>query len=220
MSFKRYWQQSVIQIPIYLLALAPISQLTAEESESNFTLETHKDGANELALEQDDLSADVQDLIDEQTDSKIIEMLREVEVIMADAIDLLEEEQTGGATIATETEVIEKIFDAAKQKQQSSQSSESSQENMGSMLQMMENMMNGGKDLGDQKSKNQQAGNGGGGNSSGQADGTAGAPDTTAENNERRVPKNAGITGQTLPKEFQKAMEAYNRGALKPKQIK
>ena len=37
---------------------------------------------------------------------------------MADATDLLEQEKTGGPTIATETEVIEKIFEAAKKKKQ------------------------------------------------------------------------------------------------------
>ncbi len=37
---------------------------------------------------------------------------------MADATDMLESQDTGGATIATETEVIEKIFEAAKKKQQ------------------------------------------------------------------------------------------------------
>ena len=78
----------------------------------------HGEKAQSLAIEQDELSADVQDLIDEQTDAEVIGILREIEVIMADATDLLEQKNTGGATIATETEVIEKIFEAAKKKQQ------------------------------------------------------------------------------------------------------
>ena len=81
-------------------------------------LQQHGEKAQSLALEQDELSADVQDLIDEQTDAEVIGILREIEVIMADATDLLEQKNTGGATIATETEVIEKIFEAAKKKQQ------------------------------------------------------------------------------------------------------
>ena len=81
-------------------------------------LKQHGEKAQSLAIEQDELSADVQDLIDDQTDAEVIGILREIEVIMADATDLLEQKNTGGATIATETEVIEKIFEAAKKKQQ------------------------------------------------------------------------------------------------------
>ena len=81
-------------------------------------LKQHGEKAQSLAIEQDELSADVQDLIDEQTDAEVIGILREIEVIMADATDLLEQKNTGGAPIATETEVIEKIFEAAKKKQQ------------------------------------------------------------------------------------------------------
>ncbi|MGB2401963.1 MAG: hypothetical protein ACPIA7_00985 [Akkermansiaceae bacterium] len=81
-------------------------------------LKQHGEKAQLLSLEQDELSADVQDLIDEQTDPEVIKMLREIELIMADATDLLDQKNTGGATIATETEVIEKIFEAAKKKQQ------------------------------------------------------------------------------------------------------
>ena len=88
------------------------------EENAQQALQQHGEKAQSLALEQDELSADVQDLIDEQTDAEVIGILREIEVIMADATDLLEQKNTGGATIATETEVIEKIFEAAKKKQQ------------------------------------------------------------------------------------------------------
>ncbi|MBT8044082.1 MAG: hypothetical protein KJO79_03945 [Verrucomicrobiae bacterium] len=88
------------------------------EAEIAKGLEKHNKGALKLADEQDELSADVQDLIDEQTDDEIIKLLREIEVIMADATDLLAQKKTCGSTIATETEVIEKIFEAAKKKQQ------------------------------------------------------------------------------------------------------
>jgi len=81
-------------------------------------IEQHGQKALLLALEQDDLSADVQDLIDEMTDAEVIGLLQEIEIVMADTTDLLEQKNTGGETIAAETEVIEKIFEAAKKKQQ------------------------------------------------------------------------------------------------------
>lgn len=84
-------------------------------------LQQHGEKAQLLAMEQDELSADVQDLIDEQTDAEVIGLLREIEIVMADATDLLDQKNTGGETIATETEVIEKIFEAAKKKQQNQQ---------------------------------------------------------------------------------------------------
>lgn len=78
----------------------------------------HKEGSQNLAGEQDELSADVQDLIEEQTDEKVIALLEEVEEIMAEVTGSLDETDTGGTTIAAETEIIEKIFDAAKQRAQ------------------------------------------------------------------------------------------------------
>ncbi len=93
------------------------NESTADQNTASI-LQHHGEKAQLLSLEQDELSADVQDLIDEQTDPEVIKMLREIEMIMADATDLLDQKNTGGATIATETEVIEKIFEAAKKKQQ------------------------------------------------------------------------------------------------------
>jgi hypothetical protein len=89
---------------------------------------------------------------------------------------------------------------------------------MGSMLEMMKNMMEGGKDVGEGKQPGNKPGQGGdkpgqGGGGDGEASGKTGAPDNTAENSERRVPKNSGTSGTSLPREFQKAMDAYNKGA-------
>lgn len=83
-------------------------------------LAKHAAGAKKLAAEQDDLSADAQDLADEQTDPEVIDLLRQLEDIMGDATDRLEQKHTDGSTIAIETEIIEKIFEAAKKKQQKS----------------------------------------------------------------------------------------------------
>ncbi|MCH2063750.1 MAG: hypothetical protein MK194_08495 [Roseibacillus sp.] len=78
----------------------------------------HKESSQNLAGEQDELSADVQDLIEEQTDEKVIALLEEVEEIMAEVTGSLDETNTSGTTIAAETEIIEKIFEAAKQRAQ------------------------------------------------------------------------------------------------------
>ena len=78
----------------------------------------HREGSQNLAGEQDELAADVQDLIEEQTDEKLIALLEEVEEVMAEVIDSLDAVKTGGPTIAAETEIIEKIFEAAKQRSQ------------------------------------------------------------------------------------------------------
>lgn len=93
---------------------------STQPTDQNVTekLKQHGEKAQSLSIEQDELSADVQDLIDEQTDPEVIKILREIEIVMADATDLLDQKNTGGETIATETEVIEKIFEAAKKKQQ------------------------------------------------------------------------------------------------------
>jgi hypothetical protein len=81
----------------------------------------HEIGAKKLSLEQDDLSADVQDLLDEQTNPEVVKLLAEIEVVMGEATDRLEQTHTDGPTIAVETEVIEKIFEAAKKKKQQQQ---------------------------------------------------------------------------------------------------
>jgi hypothetical protein len=94
-------------------AKAPLTQQKITEG-----IEKHGTGATLLSTEQDELSADVQDLIDEQTNPEIVELLRQIEVVMGEATDRLEQKHTDGTTIAIETEVIEKIFEAAKKKQQ------------------------------------------------------------------------------------------------------
>ena len=48
----------------------------------------------------------------EQTNPKVIELLGEVENIMDEATEMLIEHDTGGKTIAAQTEIIEKIHAA------------------------------------------------------------------------------------------------------------
>lgn len=76
----------------------------------------HDKGSEKLADDQDSVSADVQELIDEQTNAKVIQLLTQVETLMAETTDRLEEKNTGGETIAIQTEIIEKIYEAAKEK--------------------------------------------------------------------------------------------------------
>jgi len=186
---------------------------TPEETKQ--ALQSHKKGAEKLSLEQDDLSADVQDLIDEQTDPQVIKLLSSTEEIMAEVIDLLEESNTDGSTIAIQTEIIEKIFDAAKKKKQGSGKGKENQKNMDSMLEMMKNMMEGGKDVGKKPGQGKPGkgeGGGGGGKGSGSSQGKTGSPDNSDESGVRRVPKSSGNSGGSLPREFQNAMDAYNKG--------
>jgi len=93
---------------------APEKKLTEQERAE--AMVEHRDGSAKLADDQDAVSADVQELIDEQTNPKVIKLLSEVETLMAEAIDQLELQKTGGETIAIETEIIEKIYEAAKEK--------------------------------------------------------------------------------------------------------
>ena len=94
------------------------------------------------------------------------------------------------------------------------------------MLQMMQNMMEGGKDAGEgqkqgegegqgQGQQGEGSGQGGQGDGNGGNGGKATDPDNTSENDKRRVPKNSGTTGSSLPREFHKAMDAYNKAASK-----
>lgn len=169
----------------------------------------HREGSSKVADEQDELSADVQQLTLEQTMPKVIELFQEVESIMDEATDWLAEYDTGGRTIAAQTEVVEKIFEATKerQKQQGGQAG-------GAMMDMMEKMMQESEGQPKEPKKGNQPGNQPGQGQTGDSDtpndatGTAG----NTKSEERRVPKAAGSAGSETPEEFRKALDAYNRG--------
>ena len=174
----------------------------------------HHEGSTEVADKQDELSADVQQLTIEQTIPKVIELFKEVEGIMDEATDWLTEFDTGGRTIAAQTEVVEKIFEAAKQRQQQSGSGSKSG---GAMMDMMEQMMQEGEGKEPGKKPGQkpggQPGQGMTGDSDAANEATGAAGDGKSE--ARRVPKAAGTGGAPLPEEFRKALDAYNRGLEK-----
>ena len=172
----------------------------------------HVAGSNQVADEQDELKADVQQLVVEQTIPKVIELLTEVEDIMNEATDLLAEADTGGTTIAAQTEIIEKIHEAAKERQSQSGGSPSG----GAMMDMMERMMGknpdgepkGGQD-GDKPGD--QGGQGQTGESDAANEGGGGAGGGNSE--QRRIPNAGGTAGRDIPEEFKRAFDAYNRGA-------
>ena len=186
----------------------------AQESPLSPVLEKHREGAAKIADAQDELSADVQQLIIEQSVPKVIELLSEVEEVMDEATDSLASQDTGGRTIAAQTEVIEKIHAAAKEKQKQKGSGQSG----GAMMDMMERMM-GKTPEGDQKGKG-KGGEGEAGNEAGSGNGGVSdaanqmvAGEAGGKNEARRVPKAAGRAGLVMPEEFRKAFDAYNRGA-------
>lgn len=174
----------------------------------------HRDGSTKVADKQDELSADVQQLTIEQTVPQVIELLNGVEKIMDEATDKLAASDTGGDTIAAETEIIEKIHAAAKEKQKQGGGSKSG----GAMMDMMERMM-GEKSDGKQpgKGKDGKPSDQGGGGVNGMSDtANEGAGGEAGGKSEaRRVPKSSGTAGSALPEEFRKALDAYNRGAEK-----
>lgn len=191
-----------------------LKNLTPEELATRVT-----ESSEALAEVQDELSADVMELVESQTVPQVIELLEEVEKIMAEVTDDLLEAKTGGPTLAAQTEILEKILAAAKKKQQSSgESSPESKESMGAMMDMMERMT--GKEPGDQKGPPKDGGKnpsdkGDGGGSTGDSDSANGqnAGSTSEATEERVIPKGSAPSGTGLPNEFRKLLDAYNRNS-------
>ncbi len=183
------------------------------ESKLAEILAKHSKGSVTLATDQDELSADVQDLMDGQTNEKVIRLLENVEEIMGETIDRLDRKDTGGDTLAAQTEIIEKIFQAAKKKQQQSQQNGQQSPQGSAMLDMMQRMM--GKKPGGQKGQQPGKGKGskGGEGQKGDSDAANGKFQGKNEGNKetRSIPKKAGKAGSGLPSEFQKALDAYNK---------
>ncbi len=188
------------------------SPLSAEEESLEVKQASHEQGSAKIADLQDELSADVQQLVIEQTSAQVIELLNQVDTIMDEATDRLAAYDTGGETIAAQTEIIETIHAAATAKQQQQGAGKSGS----AMMDMMERMM-GKKPEGDGKEgekKGEVPGTKAGEGQTGLSDNpnaqTGG--ESTAKDEARRVPKAAGSAGRTLPEEFQQALDAYNRG--------
>lgn len=201
---------------ILLMLAFGAGNLSAEEPKKDGmtpeqVAEKHREGSEKVAEEQDELSADVQQLTIEETVPQVIQLLTEVGTIMDEATDWLMEPDTGGKTIAAQTEIIEKIHAAAKERQKQQGSGQAG----GAMMDMMERMM--GKEPGQEGQKPGEPGGdqGGPGNKLGESDtpneNIIGDPNEKTQ--VRKVPKAAGTAGRALPEEFRKALDAYNRGA-------
>ncbi|MEO5916452.1 MAG: hypothetical protein ABIS50_19605 [Luteolibacter sp.] len=188
--------------------------ISADEKPLDAAQEKHREAANKVADRQDELKADVQQLTIEQTVPKVIELLTNVEEIMVEATDNLAASDTGGKTLAAQTDIIEKIHEAAKEKQKQQGSGKSGS----AMMEMMERMM-GKPPEGDSKGKGKgnQASDTGSNGLNGLSDAANGAADgeTGGKSEARKVPKASGSAGHVLPEEFRKALDAYNRGAEK-----
>jgi len=199
-----------LSILAMLLTCLPV--ISHADDEADPIVKKHREGSTKIADGQDELSADVQQLTIEQTVPKVIELLTEVEKIMDEATDNLAAYDTGGNTLAAQTEIIEKIHEAAKEKQKQQGSGKSG----GAMMEMMERMM-GKTPGGDQpgKGKGDKPGDKGGEGMTGDSDAanTADGGLTGGKSEVRKVPKAAGSAGRNLPEEFSKALDAYNRGA-------
>ena len=191
-----------------LLMLIP-GIVRADEEPPDAALAKHQEGSAKVADQQDELAADVQQLTIEQTVPQVIELLNQVTQIMDEATDKLSEYDTGGTTLAAQTEVIEKIHAAAKEKQKQQGSGQSGS----AMMDMMERMM-GKKPDGEGKGKGDKPGDQGGDGVTGLSDEANGATagQTGGKSEARRIPKAGGSAGHALPEEFRKALDAYNRG--------
>jgi len=177
------------------------------EKEKAKAILSHQDGSDKVSIDQDKQSGDVQELLTEQTDPKVIKLLTEVEVLMAKTTDRLEDANTSGETIAMQTEIIEKIYEAAKAKNASSPSGGPPSPGSSAMLEMMEQMM--GKGQG-QPAESKKGGEGSTGDSD--AANTENSGDIKRNTSgERRVPRAAGKSGAQLPAEFQRAIDGYNK---------
>lgn len=198
------------------IILALCCSLTLAEEEPKDTaaiLSKHQEGAKKTSEKQDDLAADVQQLKIEQTNDKVIALLDEVETMMDEASENLLDSNTGGDTIAAQTEVIEKIFEAAKKK-----SGQGQGQGAQGMMEMMKSMMGEGQD--GEKKKGNKPGDKPGEGQKGESDtannATNGGGNGTGEKSaERRVPKASGVAGQDFPEEYRKALDAYNRALSK-----
>lgn len=192
-----------------IIGLLPL----ARGEEKGASTKEHAEASADLADAQDELAADVQQLVLEQTIPQVIELFGEVEEMMDEATDYLANTDTGGKTIAAQTEIIEKIHEAAKQKQ----SQDGSGKAGSAMMDMMERMMGKNKEEQGKGKKGEAPGDKAGEGQKGGSDAgnSANQGDANGKFEARTVPKAAGSAGKNLPQEFQAAMDAYNRGLEK-----
>ena len=64
----------------------------------------HRETASKLAVQQDELQADTSDLILGETNEEVVDLLKKCRHAMNDAVDLLEVYNTGGQTLAAQSD--------------------------------------------------------------------------------------------------------------------
>lgn len=180
-----------------------------------------KTAIRQLTREQDELQADLTDIISDQTDEQVIELLKKCRISMNDSIDLLELNRTGSATLAAQSDVIERIYQAAKKKYGEGDNCKKGSAGVMSMLRRMLGMESpsGQKDggNGEEKSGNRNPGQkpGEGGQSGEGAfasrPGEPGLSDPNMRGETRTVPKSTGVGSADMPEEFRETLESYNQ---------
>ena len=231
---------NITRLPVIFLAFSALS-LPCSATPEGQTIYTakHKETAEKLAVQQDELQADTSDLIMGETNEEVIDLLKKCRHAMNDAVDLLENYNTGGPTLAAQSAVIELIYLAAKARMSmpgggaggklpkfGENGMKPGSEALMNMLRQLLGMdsesqsMQQGDSEGEGQGQGQGEGQNGRGNKPGKgADGKSdmassqqkgvSSPDTAAES--RSVPKSTGMSADDMPSEFRKALDAYNR---------
>ena len=231
---------NTVRLPVILLALSTFSLpcLATPEGQTIYTAK-HKETAEKLAVQQDELQADTSDLIMGETNEEVVDLLKKCRHAMNDAVDLLENYNTGGPTLAAQSDVIELIYLAAKARMSmpgggaggklpkfGENGMKPGSEALMNMLRQLLGMdsesqsMQQGESEGEGTGEGQGEGQNNRGNKPGKgADGKsdmassqergASNPDPAVES--RSVPKSTGMSADDMPAEFRKALDAYNR---------
>lgn len=212
-------------LPAMLLALS-LPCAAAAESSPEYSAK-HKETASKLAGQQDELQADTSDLIMGETNEDVVELLKKCRHAMNDAVDLLEVYNTGGQTLAAQSDVIELIYQAAKAKMSNAGGEpKPGGEALMDMLRQLLGMDSDSQSMEQQEGDGEGQGQGEGGSQKGKgsnpgqgADGKSNMPSTQergvsnpdAAVETRSVPKSTGMSADDMPSEFRKALDAYNK---------
>ena len=228
------------RLPVIFLAFSALSLPcpAAPEGQTIYTAK-HKETAEKLAVQQDELQADTSDLIMGETNEEVIDLLKKCRHAMNDAVDLLENYNTGGPTLAAQSDVIELIYLAAKARMSmpgggaggklpklGENGMKPGSEALMNMLRQLLGMdsesqsMQQGDSEGEGQGQGQGEGQNGRGNKPGKgADGKSDMASSQEKGNSSpatavespSVPKSPRLSAAHKPAEFRKALDAYNR---------
>lgn len=216
---------NTVNLPAMILALS-LPCAAAADSTPEYSPK-HKETASKLAGQQDELQADTSDLIMGETNEQVVELLKKCRHAMNDAVDLLEIYNTGGQTLAAQSDVIELIYQAAKAKMSNAGGEpKPGGEALMDMLRQLLGMDSESQSTEQQEGDGEGQGEGENGSQNGKgnnpghgADGKSNMlstqekgvsnPDMATET--RSVPKSTGMSADDMPAEFRKALDAYNK---------